>query len=69
MELEILPPLPPTEQQALRIALTRLGIACVKASGSYGSAWRREASREALENNLDARYARSPLSTPGATRA
>jgi len=69
MELEILPPLPPAEQQALRIALTRLGVSRVRTSEGYGTAWRREASREALENSLDARYARSPRNTRGATRA
>jgi hypothetical protein len=69
MELEIHPPLPPREQQALRIALTRLGLSRTITSDSYGSVWRREASREALQSILDAGYARSPRNTRGATRA
>jgi hypothetical protein len=67
--LEILPPLSATEQQAVRIALTRLGISRMNTSEIYGSAWRREAIREALESNPDVRYARSPRNTRGATRA
>jgi hypothetical protein len=52
----------------MRIALTRLGISPVNTPQSYASAWRREASREALED-LGARYACSPRNTRGATRA
>lgn len=54
----------------MRSALSRLGISCEDTMSTYGSLWRREATCEALENDLvDRDYARSPRNTRGATRA
>ena len=70
MELEVVPPLPEAERHALRLALTRAGIRLDGLPDAYAGAWRRVAAREGVDNEpaLD-RYARSPRSTRGATRA
>jgi hypothetical protein len=70
MELRITPHLGGAEQEALRVALERAGVSLASELRGYESAWRRAASREAVDNEPVARrYARSPRSTRGATRA
>ncbi len=50
-------------------ALTKVGVRVGAAPSSYVSSWRRAAAREGVDNEPVARYARSPRSTRGATRA
>lgn len=70
VELDVAPPLPEAERQAVRNALVRAGIQLDGTPDAYGNAWRRAAAREAVESEpAPGRYARSPRSTRGATRA
>lgn len=70
MALEITPHLDDAEREALRAALDRAGVSLEPRPPGYESAWRRAASREAVDNEPEARrYARSPRSTRGATKA
>jgi hypothetical protein len=70
MELRITPHLGDAEQEALRAALEGAGVSLAPHPRGYESAWRRAASREAVDNHpMAQRYARSPRSTRGATRA
>jgi hypothetical protein len=48
--LEITPEVSEAESAALRIALTRAGVALEPRPQAYESAWRRAASVEAVEN-------------------
>ena len=70
VRLETDPPLAPAELAVVRLALTRSGISVDKPPEAYTSRWKRAAAREAVENeDPRARYALSPRSTRGATRA
>lgn len=71
MALEVTPELGHAEREALRAALDRAGVSLEsRPSRGYESAWRRAALREGVEDEPVAqRYARSPRSTRGATRA
>lgn len=70
MALEITPHLGDAEREALRVALDRAGVSLEPRPRGDESAWRRAGSREAVDNEPAAqRYARSPRSTRGATRA
>ena len=70
MELQITPDLGDAEREALRVALQKAGVSLEPRPRGYESAWRRVASREAVDNEPVAqRYARSPRSTRGATSA
>jgi hypothetical protein len=70
MALEITPELADAEREALRAALGKAGVSLEPRPHGYDSAWRRAALREAVDDGLVAqRYARSPRSTRGATRA
>jgi hypothetical protein len=73
VDIEVVPPLGETEQQAVRHALVRAGIRLDALALPYLSAWRRAAALESVDNEPDAsrsgRYAPSPRSTRGATRA
>lgn len=70
MPLEAIPPLDDSELAAIRVALTRAGVRLDGQPPVYTSRWRRSAVREAVDNEPEiVRYARSPRSTPGATRA
>ena len=71
MELEVAPPLPPSEQQALAEALARAGVELDGPPPAYASAWRRAGLVEATGNGAEQPedYALSPRSTRGATRA
>jgi hypothetical protein len=72
--IEITPELGAGEQEALGMALERAGVSLEARPRGHGSAWRRAAAREAVDNEPVAAasklpYARSPRSTRGATRA
>ena len=69
MAIEVVPPLSDDESVALRRALVTLGVRLDGQPEAYRSAWRRTALREATENEPAPRYALSPRSTRGATRA
>ena len=70
MALEIRPQIDHAEREALRVALDRAGVSFEPRARGYESAWRRAASREAVDNEpFVRRYARSPRSTRGATNA
>ena len=70
MELEVVPPLPPSEEQALTEALARAGLELDGLPSTYASAWRHAGLAEATGNGDDGEgYALSPRSTRGATRA
>jgi hypothetical protein len=74
MGIEITPELGAAEQEALRSALDRAGVSIEQRSRGHDSAWRRAASREAVDNEpvpptSKLPYARSPRSTRGATKA
>jgi uncharacterized ferritin-like protein (DUF455 family) len=70
VQLEAIPPLADSELAAIRIALARSGLRFDGQPPIYTSNWRRVAVREAVEKEPEiVRYARSPRSTPGATRA
>ncbi len=69
MRLEVLPPVSPEELVALEQALARAEI--YARAGRLLTPWSRTAAMEAVDARVAtrARYARSPLRTPGATRA
>ena len=69
MGLEVVPPVPEGGKAALGRALTRLGVLLDGQPEPYRSAWRRTALSEATDNEPVPRYALSPRSTRGATRA
>ena len=68
MGVEVVPPLGEAELRALSYALERVGVRSDGQPEAYRSAWRRAALREATANE-PRRYAPSPRSTRGATRA
>jgi hypothetical protein len=70
--VEIAPPLTEAGRRALGHALERAGVRLDGLPAIYTSPWRRTAAREAVDNQPprpSARYAPSPRSTRGATRA
>ena len=70
MTLEISPPLPDEERKALSRALVRAGVHLDGRPEAYASAWWRTAAQEAVDDvPAPMRYAPSPRSTRGATRA
>ena len=70
MDLEVVPPLPPSERQALTEALARAGLEPDGPPPGYASAWRRAGLAEATRDGDEPEgYALSPRSTRGATRA
>lgn len=69
MDFEVVPPLREPEQQAVRQALERAGVRLDGQPEAYRSAWRRAALREGTDAEPVPRYAPSPRSTRGATRA
>jgi len=71
MRLEVVPPVSPEELVALEQALARAEIEIHATPGRSLTRWSRTAALEAVDARVAtrARYARSPLSTPGATRA
>ena len=71
MGIDVVPPLGPAEQQVVTIGLARAGMRLDGVHVAYASAWRRAAAREAVDSTppAPARYAPSPRSTRGATRA
>jgi hypothetical protein len=69
MAIEVVPPVPESESAALHRALATLGVRLDGQPEAYRSAWRRTALREATDNEPVPRYAPSPRSTRGATRA
>jgi hypothetical protein len=70
MVIEAFPPVPEAELQAIRLALRRSGMPLDGRPAAYESPWRRAGAREAIDNEpATARYARSPRSMRGATRA
>jgi hypothetical protein len=69
MELDVVPPVPAEQRAALAHALTELGVRLDGQPTGYRSAWRRTAARESTDNAPTPRYALSPRSTRGATRA
>jgi hypothetical protein len=70
MALQVTPPLPDAERQAVGHALERAGIWLDARPAAYASPWWRTAALEAVDNApVPARYAPSPRSTRGATRA
>ncbi len=69
MGIEVAPPLGEAELRALSYALERAGVRLDGRPEAYRSAWRRTALREATDNEPVPRYALSPRSTRGATRA
>ena len=68
MDIDATPAVTGTERDALLAAFAR---ANVRPSGTqpYESTWRLAGLREAADDDEDARYAFSPRSTRGATRA
>lgn len=69
-----MPALTEPELAAVRVALGRAGVRLDTLPESYRSAWKRSAVSEAVATDVVpvqvvARYARSPRSTRGATRA
>jgi hypothetical protein len=70
MALQITPQLRDPERRAVGHALERAGIRLDGRPETYASAWWRTAALEAVDNTpAPARYAPSPRSTRGATRA
>jgi hypothetical protein len=69
MAIEVVPPVSEGESAALRRGLTTLGVRLDGQPEAYRSAWRRTALREATDSEPVPRYAPSPRSTRGATRA
>ena len=70
MGLEVVPPVPSDELDALVEALARAGIELDGRSGVYACAWRRAGLAEATGHADEADgYTPSPRSTRGATRA
>ena len=71
MRIDVTPSLGAAAADALRAALEREGIGLVAGAGElYLGAWRVAALRDAVERDAeDERYAFSPRSTRGATRA
>jgi hypothetical protein len=70
MRVEISPRLPEAERQAVSHALERAGIRLDGRPEAYASAWWRTAAQESVDNvPAPVRYAFSPRSTRGATRA
>jgi hypothetical protein len=70
MAVEITPPLSEAGRRAVGHALEREGVRLDGPPEPYTSPWRRIAAREAVDNQPGpARYAPSPRSTRGATRA
>lgn len=70
MAVEVRPPLPAPEREALIRALAEAGVELDGAPAAYRSAWRLEGLVEATAGDEEASgYARSPRRTPGATRA
>jgi hypothetical protein len=69
MQLEIVPPLDERTLAAIHATLSREGLVAGASSAAACSAWARAAIRDAVDNQPAAAYARSPLSTRGATRA
>jgi hypothetical protein len=68
--LEVHPPLEEPALAAVRKALVGAGVRLDGKPGIYMSAWRAAAAHEAVQNEPESgRYARSPRSTRGATRA
>jgi hypothetical protein len=69
MELSVSPPVADSTEHALRDALRTIGVDTPRAR-AYEDAWRRAALQEGVEgDDADVRYAPSPRSTRGATRA
>jgi len=70
MVLDVVPSVPPEEEQALAEALARAGVELDGRPMVYGSPWRRAGLVEATGQDDEADgYALSPRSTRGATRA
>jgi hypothetical protein len=71
VEIDAMPRLTATEDTALRRAFALAGVRLDRAPAAYTSEWRRAAACEAVGGELSAprRYAPSPRSTRGATRA
>jgi hypothetical protein len=69
MSPEVVPPVSEGESAALRRGLAALGVRLDWQPEAYRSAWRRAALRESTDNEPVPRYALSPRSTRGATRA
>lgn len=70
MQLEVHPPLPESQQAGLRQALALAGVRIAVTQEALNGAWFRAAVREAVDREpVVARYAPSPRSTRGATRA
>jgi hypothetical protein len=72
MRLDSDPPLHDDELVALARALARAGLPLDGAPAAYRSRWKRTAGEEAVDDappDLEDRYAPSPRSTRGATRA
>jgi hypothetical protein len=70
MGLEIDPTVPEAAQTAVVRALATAGVRMQREPDVYASPWRRAGAREAVECQPPvARYAPSPRSTRGATRA
>ena len=71
MRLEVVPPVSPAELVALEQALVRAELEIYAKPDRTLTRWSRTAALEAVDARVStpARYARSPLSTPGATRA
>ncbi|CAN5679641.1 MAG: hypothetical protein H0T97_12610 [Actinobacteria bacterium] len=70
MRLEAAPPVSPAALAALEGALARAGIGFDALPDQLPTAgWRRVAAAEAVNAEVLGDYARSPRSTPGATRA
>jgi hypothetical protein len=70
MRLEVDPPVSSAERAAVVLALVRAGVPLQESPAGYLSRWWWTAAREAVENEpARVRYALSPRSTRGATRA
>ncbi len=71
MRLEVVPPLSPAELVALERALGRAEIGLEAKAKRSVTRWRRASAAEAVDSGVAmlCDYARSPRSTPGATRA
>lgn len=68
MNIDVTPAVTGTERNALLVALERTDVRPFGAR-RYESTWRLAGLREAADDDEDARYAFSPRSTRGATRA
>jgi hypothetical protein len=70
VDLEAVPPIPPTELGLLESALAQAGVDLDATPGVYESAWRQAGLAEATGHaDEDGGYTPSPRSTRGATRA